>query len=128
MHVSVEVAEGRNDVGLQWVSQIEDPSPASLETIGHEQAADGHLHLSVMRHRSCNSSGIRRYDLSVTRRSWIGINDSEKVAGLFVVIPAPGEEIRMILDSDDIQSASKQQANDQQSMAHGCIVQARVSK
>jgi len=26
----------RNDVGLQWISQIEDPSPAGLETIGHE--------------------------------------------------------------------------------------------
>jgi len=44
MHVSVEVAEGRNDVGLQWVSQIEHPSPAGLETVSHEQAADGHLH------------------------------------------------------------------------------------
>jgi hypothetical protein len=98
----------RNDVGPQWVSQFEDPSPADLETVSHEQAADGHLHLGVMRHRSCNTSGSRRYDLSVTRRSRIGINDNQKVACRFVVIPTPGEEIRMILDSDDIQSAFEQ--------------------
>jgi hypothetical protein len=97
---------------LEWFSQIEDPSPASLETIGHEQAADGHLDLGVMWHRSCNSSGSRRYDLPVTRRCRIGIDDSEKVAGRFVVVPAPGEEIRMILASGDSQSASEQKGNE----------------
>jgi len=98
--------------GLSGVSQIEDPSPAGLETVGHEQATDGHLDLGVMRHRSCNSGGSRRYDLPVTRRCRIGIDDSEKVAGRFVVVAAPGEEIRMILASDDIQSASEQKDNE----------------
>jgi len=81
-----------------------------------------------MGHRSCNSSGNGRYDLPVARRSRFGINDSQKIACRFVVIPAPGEEIRMILASGDTQSASEQEGNDQQSMAHRGIVQARVSK
>src|ERR1035441_5366445 len=116
VHVSVQIAERRNEGRVQRLAQVEEHGAPALKSICQKKAALRHFQFRVMRRASGAGDGDRSYRLTVVRRFWVGIKYREEIVALLGVVTRPNKQVGIALGVSD--SGTEKQQDEAAEIAH----------
>jgi hypothetical protein len=116
VHVSVQIAERRDERRVLWLAQVEQHGAPALKCIGEKKAALRHLQFRVMG-RSTRAGDCDRSDhLAVVRRCGIGVQYCEEIVALFRIVARPDEQAGIALGVSA--NGGEQQKDEAAEIAH----------